>query len=1038
MRSIYLLFLFISILFSTGRTQNRSADFEQFTIRNGLAHNTVISLFIQQNGILWASTMDGISRIDATGITSYKSNQFEGLSSGFIHAITDFSADTLLLITRDQGFVFFQPSRNSFWPLKPKIGKFENKSYAFIKQLISISKSKKYVLTGTKKQFILNSDGTVDDLPDFPEPINEYTSVQWIVSRNQLISGYDKHLTFMPFDGNSLQAEKSFQILLDDFLKEDSILDLFLRPDEVWIQTQTRGLFLFEIYDLLNSRINPKQILLNKDLGFKPKRISSKEKYVFLFSNNSDVAKYEFDSKKLSILFTKEVTDNYFNAAVQDAFGNVWLSSWGDGLFKLKSDSDFHQIPSFRTVSKVFNPFNLGIMEDKFGSVWLLNSPGLLRWNPETNHFSAYGNEINKKHISFSSAWQLRESDLGIWVATNNIGLLLFKTDQYNESEIKENPTVFSQENRGLASNRIAYTIEDSFGRFWVSHHDDGIQVFESEKAFISKNTKEMGWYKQTANTNQFSIPDRSARILFKERNGSVWAGTFTKGIIQLSDSTGKLSVWQPNTSDGIVYEHQDIRDIYESSNHDFWIATYGGGIIHWDRKAKKSEIITSKNGLSNDFTYAILAQNDTILWIPTNNGLSKFDTKSGQIHIYTESDGLQNNEFNTGAFYKGKSGKMYVGGVNGVNYFMPNEVLECEINTQISIVSVKAFNQNLMSRVFYENHKKIAYNENYLTFQYSSSDLTSPDLNRYSYRLIGLDTTWIDSGNRTLASFSNLDPGEYRFEVKGTNSNRIWSDSMAVFSFEIVPAMWMTSSFRFIIGGLFFVLFVFTIRYVSTQELRQKLIQLESEKKLQAERERISRDLHDHIGNQLANISSGIELVKKYNEHNQPEKASLWYKALKEDVAYTMQQLRETIWTLGKNEISADLFMERIEMYLRGRASDDLKLSAEFKMEDGKSPILLSPEISLNLFRIIQEAVQNSLKYAEARWIKVEFVQAEKMNLVLISDNGKYKEREKNYDGYGIKNMKNRALDIGGKLEIKKEPTGTVVEIKFGLKNKK
>jgi len=150
------------------------------------------------------------------------------------------------------------------------------------------------------------------------------------------------------------------------------------------------------------------------------------------------------------------------------------------------------------------------------------------------------------------------------------------------------------------------------------------------------------------------------------------------------------------------------------------------------------------------------------------------------------------------------------------------------------------------------------------------------------------------------------------------------------------------------------------------------------------------------------------------------------------------MQQLRETIWTLGKNEISADLFMERIELYLRGRATDDLKLSAEFILQQGKNPVLLSPEISLNLFRIIQEAVQNSLKYAEASWIKVEFMQSKKMNLVLILDNGRFKERDKNYDGYGIKNMRNRALDIGGKLEIKKGITGTVVEITVGLKNEK
>ena len=130
----------------------------------------------------------------------------------------------------------------------------------------------------------------------------------------------------------------------------------------------------------------------------------------------------------------------------------------------------------------------------------IVRGQGALQYGPQfggmVNYILKDGNEINKQDISFSSAWQIRESDVGIWVATNNIGLLLFKSDQYNNQEIKGSPSVFSLENRGLASNRIAFTLEDSFGRFWVSHHDEGIQVFEANDPIIIKLKERGSWIK--------------------------------------------------------------------------------------------------------------------------------------------------------------------------------------------------------------------------------------------------------------------------------------------------------------------------------------------------------------------------------------------------------------------------------------------------------------------------------------------------------------------------------------------------------------
>lgn len=1038
-RLLLILFLFLVFTFPTFG-QALHWDYENFTSKNGLAHNTIISVFKQSNGIIWACTMDGFSRIDANGIRNFRNQEFPEIPSNFIHSILETAEDTLWILTRDKGFTRFIPSQNEFKAIIPPEGIQENGTYSFIKTATVLSSNQILIRFSNSNWALADRNGnsiplTISKSLENDENIRVLKLPQ--ESTFLLNNGKKVFLATLDFQKNKIET-RLINSPINPIKSSDFIIDTFIYNDELFVGLSESGILKTSFKEIWKSEITWENVAKWDSKNFSASRITGTAPTLFISNQTAAFIELDLRTGTQKIIQLKESqTQNaqaisYFNSILRDDFGNTWLGSWGSGLFKLKSPSQFLSIPPFVDANKSYKRFNLGILEDHFRTVWLLSEPRLIRYYPKTDKQEAFSNSNSPTAMSFSSAWQIRESDLGIWMATNDNGVNILPTAHYNSSSVKNEVLKFTTQNSSLASNRIAVTLKDSFGRLWISHHDAGIQVFKSEKDFLVDQPKPIAEFKLESKQEHFRLPDISARFLFQEKNGSIWGGTFKAGLIRLSDPKGELFVFRPDSSQGLTYSHFDMRAVYEAPDSSFWIASYGGGIIHWDRNNKRTTFYSTNDGLSNNFTYGFINQDDKFLWITTNNGLDKLDLKTKSIKIYTDSDGLLNNEFNTGGIHKGKSGNFYVGGVEGVNYFNPNTFQVERIRPNTIITSVKAYNKELIVPEFFKNKRQVSFDDHFLTFSFTSNDLTEPTKNRYKYRLLGADTTWIDSENRTTTSYSNLAPGEYTFEALATNRNRIWGENPAQFAFEIIPPFWMQWWFRLTVFFTILGLFTWFIRYISTQKLKQLLLKLESEQKMQNERERISRDLHDHVGNQLANILSGIDLMKKYAEHNQVERAKEWHSVIKDDVRYTMQQLRETIWTLSRSEITLSNFAGRLETYFRTRATDELHIITEFEKQTQNKSIHLSPGVSLNVFRIVQEAVQNSIKYAITDSIKVRISVENNWVTLSVKDNGVFINRDLNYDGYGIKNMHIRANEIGGTLEIIKLESGTEVILKF------
>lgn len=207
--------------------------------------------------------------------------------------------------------------------------------------------------------------------------------------------------------------------------------------------------------------------------------------------------------------------------------------------------------------------------------------------------------------------------------------------------------------------------------------------------------------------------------------------------------------------------------------------------------------------------------------------------------------------------------------------------------------------------------------------------------------------------------------------------------------------------------------------------ELKDALIKIETQNRLQEQRLRISRDLHDNIGAQLTFIISSLDNLKYGFDLSDNLQQKLTQ--ISQFTTSTIYELRDTIWAMNKSEISVEDLQSRLSNFV-DKARSSSQVEFEF-ITDTDSDISFSSVEGMNIYRIVQEAVNNAIKYAEANSIIVHFTAVGKKVVVKVQDNGKGFDTDKVSMGNGLLNMKKRASEINAHLEIESQPkSGTVV----------
>ena len=323
---------------------------------------------------------------------------------------------------------------------------------------------------------------------------------------------------------------------------------------------------------------------------------------------------------------------------------------------------------------------------------------------------------------------------------------------------------------------------------------------------------------------------------IFEDAAGKIWVGSL-KGLHRVDPAKTSTRTFSHVAGDARSLTSSIVRSIYQSEDGVMWIGTQAG-LNRLDRADSEGAQFRSwpeSGELRDDTIYAILAGPMDRLWISTNRGLIAVDRKSGSLLGSSMRDGLQSLEFNGGSVAKLANGIMAFGGPDGVNYFPPTSITSSAFVAPVEITEVRIGSHDPVQPL-HDASIDLGAGESVITIGFAALDYAAPDHNRFQYRLKGADNEWIDGGFRPVAAFSQMQPGNYTFQVRGSNRDGIFGNQPAELSI-VVPVPWWASGeakLAYILGSLLLTLLILhTVQRRRSELLHRNAELMERENRL-------------------------------------------------------------------------------------------------------------------------------------------------------------------------------------------------------------
>ncbi len=510
----------------------------------------------------------------------------------------------------------------------------------------------------------------------------------------------------------------------------------------------------------------------------------------------------------------------------QDQNGEFWVGTYNGGLH--------HFDPVSKKLNRyAHNPADPGslssdqvwtFLQDRQDRMWIGNLPGgLQKVDPSLHKFKVHTHEAeNPTSLSIDHIMGIYEAPQEpgiIWMGTRGGGLNRLDKKTGGIQHFLHHP----KKKHSISSDIVWTTFEDSNGTFWVGT-EAGLDTLDRE-------TGESTPYKILEN-NSYATISFPVISMHEDRQGFLWLGTWSGGMIRLSKDKKTVTRYQfsnlsPQTFYNSVHAiHEDtkgtiwvgifqnglfeydaqndafihhlegygITSLQEDSTGRFWIGTTDDGVLHYNAAEGTYRQYTAADGLPSDAINGVLTSDNGTMWLSTGNGIARLNPASKRFISYDTSDGLSFTSFNYSSAFKGIDGQLFFGGNGGLVAFYPDEIKENlyppdVLLSGLQIVGkafdLKNYRDSTSSRI------TLSHQQNDLTFDYVGLHFTNPSENLYKYRMQPYDANWIDAGTQRTARYTNLDPGEYTFQVTARSSDGLWSDEGTSLQFYIAPPWW-------------------------------------------------------------------------------------------------------------------------------------------------------------------------------------------------------------------------------------------------------
>lgn len=745
------------------------------------------------------------------------------------------------------------------------------------------------------------------------------------------------------------------------------------------------------------------------------------------------------------------ISNNTIMEITEDKNGNLWIGTFGGGLNKLDFDKTIFQhflADPFESNSLADNDV-LSVCIDKSGIVWAGShlGKGITKIQKNKTKFNLISHiPGNLNSLNDGVVWAIhQDKNFNLWVGTYKGGVNFFDTQKRKFTFYKNG----SKER--LSSNHVRVIKEDVYGNLWIGTYDGGLNILQKETGKIkvykndpanpnslagnqvqdifieNKNTywigtfggglckvvtdknpfyEELKFYRiESDPNNSNSLSDNRVYKIFKDKEGIFWIGTFGGGLNKFNPIDNTFYNYKNIPGNDSSLSENNVMMVTEDSYGMLWIGTYGGGLVSMNKNTGVFRRYSSVNGFTSGVVYGIMEDRLKNLWISSDDGIFRFDLINHDFTRFDIQDGLQSLEFSGGAYLTNNKGEMFFGGIKGVNYFYPDSIEVNNYLPQVVITSIKIFNDNIRGA---RKELILNHDQNFITFDFASLDFSDPKDNQYAYMLEGLEDEWqLTNAQRRTASYTNLQPGTYTFKVRGSNSDGLWNENYASLSIIINPPFWQT--WWFIILSVLIVASL--LYYLSTIRIKNLLA-------IEKLKTKIAADLHDNVGSGLTEISILSEIATR-NINSDSKKPEGEIKKISEISRQLVDNMSDIVWVVNpKRDSLHDLVTRLKDSYNETLSSLGIKLIV--KNLDRLKEIKLPMDYKQNLFLIMKEAINNSIKHSRCSNLIVDTSVRTNALEITITDDGIGMEEPYYNMGNGIYNMNERAKQIDGKIKIK------------------
>jgi signal transduction histidine kinase/DNA-binding response OmpR family regulator/streptogramin lyase len=468
---------------------------------------------------------------------------------------------------------------------------------------------------------------------------------------------------------------------------------------------------------------------------------------------------------------------------------------------------------------------------------------------------SSRGNLVDNFILSFC------EDEKGnVWIGTDGAGLRYWNRAKNSYRCFRHTPS----EPNSISSNFITSIIRDYQGDLWMSTWFGGVDRFnkatgtfqryncfnpvtnaeendvwlvfeDSQKTLWASATNEGSLYYLDRALNRFVLFDKSLtnlQCMTEDSEGNLWGGNYTT-LIKIDRKHKRHAIYN------IGYP---VRCIHEDRDKELWIGTQGGGLVLFNKKNGQLTQYTTKDGLPSNVLLRFLEDGNRNLWISTFNGLTKFNLKARTCRNFTQSDGLQSNQFSFNAATTLSTGEFLFGGIKGFNYFFPDSIYYNAIAPRVFLDGIKINNKPVEADTSYISGRDmekiteitVPFAKSILSMDFLALSFAGADKIKYAYYLDGWDKTWNYISNARTANYSRLEAGSYDFKVKVSGPDGKFSKETQLLRIIVLPP-WYQTWWAYLLYAMVFAGSVYLyIQYARRQERLKfeiKLAHLESEK---------------------------------------------------------------------------------------------------------------------------------------------------------------------------------------------------------------